>query len=83
MPSKLQKVCLQYGRDCWEQTNVCGLINFLRRNGKHEEAYVLARLAQEAKILARDNYFRERKKLQPDWKDWSEQIAEEISHDGN
>lgn len=76
-PSKLQNVCLQYGRDCWSISNNPGLARFLRSEGHVEAAETVAHLIRFARSLAKSKYYRERKKLQPNWKTWEEQLREQ------
>lgn len=74
--SPLQKVCMQYGRDHFRLSNSYELARFLRENGQHTDANAVEYAINQAKQLARLNYFKNRKALQPDWKDWNEQRKE-------
>lgn len=78
--SPLQKVCMQYGRDHFRLSNSYDLARFLRENGQAELAFAVDAAIYEAKNIARQNYFKNRKALQPDWKDWNEQIRESFEH---
>jgi hypothetical protein len=74
--SQLQKVCLQYGRDCWKLSNSYQLAEFLKRNGQRELGYAVQQGIHTAKSIARQRYFEARKSLDPEWKDWDEQMKE-------
>lgn len=79
--SPLQKVCMQYGKDCFAMGNTWTLIRFLRANGQHDVANNVEIALMRAKTIARANYFARRKELQPDWKDWDVQMAEAMARD--
>lgn len=79
--SPLQKVCMQYGKDCFAMSNTWTLIRFLRANGQGDVANNVEIALQRAKSIARANYFAKRKELQPDWKDWDTQMAEAMAED--
>ena len=79
--SPLQKVCMQYGKDCFAMGNTWTLIRFLRANGQHDVANNVEIALMRAKSIARANYFARRKELQPDWKDWDAQMAEAMAED--
>lgn len=79
--SPLQKVCMQYGKDCFAIGNTWTLIRFLRANGQHDVANNVEIALTRAKSIARANYFTRRKELQPDWKDWDAQMAEAMAED--
>lgn len=74
--SPLQKVCLQYGIDCRALSNSYTLSRFLRENGQADMASNVEIAVARAKTVARQKYFANRKALQPDWKDWDEESAE-------
>lgn len=69
----LQQVCMQYGKDCRALSNSYLLERFLKENGFSAQAGDVGNAIAIAKQVARRNYFRDRKKLQPDWKDWDQQ----------
>jgi hypothetical protein len=79
--SPLQKVCMQYGKDCFAMGNTWTLSRFLRANGQHDVANNVEIALMRAKSIARANYFARRKELQPDWKDWDAQMAEAMAED--
>lgn len=79
--SPLQKVCMQYGKDCFAISNTWALIQFLRANGQHDVAHNVEIALSRAKTIARANYFARRKELQPDWKDWDTQRTEALEED--
>lgn len=79
--SPLQKVCMQYGKDCFAMGNTWTLIRFLKANGQHATALQVEAALGRAKTIARANYFARRKELQPDWKDWDAQMAEAMADD--
>ena len=79
--SPLQKVCLQYGKDCFAMSNTWALIQFLKANGQRATASQVEAALSRAKTIARANYFARRKELQPDWKDWDAQMAEAMAED--
>lgn len=81
MSSELQKVGLQYGRDCWAISSTAGLIRFLRQTGRLELAEAVSSAVHTARLSAKAKYFRQRKKLQPDWKNWDEQCAAMLASD--
>lgn len=68
--SPLQQVCMQYGKDCFRLSNSYELAKFLRENGLSVAAYEVEAAIIVAKRAARQNYFNNRKAIQPDWKDW-------------
>lgn len=74
--TELQKVCLQYGKDCWELSNSYQLAEFLKRNGQKELGYAVQQAMSIAKSIARQRYFDSRKALDPEWKNWDEQNKE-------
>lgn len=74
--SPLQKVCMQYGKDCFAMSNTWALIQFLKSNGQHATALQVEAALSRAKTIAKCNYFTRRKVLQPDWKDWDAQREE-------
>ena len=69
--TELQKVCLQYGKDCWAFSNSYTLARFLRENGQPILASAVEDATYHAKEIAKRRYFEGRKALQPDWEDWS------------
>jgi hypothetical protein len=71
--SPLQKVCMQYGKDCFALSNTWTLARFLRENGQVELANNVEIAINRARLIAKQNYFNNRKALQPDWKDWDAQ----------
>lgn len=77
--SPLQKVCMQYGKDCFAMGNTWTLIRFLKANGQSDVAHNVEIALGRAKTIARANYFARRKELQPDWKDWDAQMAEAMA----
>jgi hypothetical protein len=77
--SPLQKVCMQYGKDCFAMGNTWTLIRFLKANDQHVTALQVEAALSRAKSIARANYFARRKELQPDWKDWKEQMDEAMA----
>lgn len=77
-PSELQKVCMQYGRDVYRIQNVRQLAEYLEEQGYPSIALSVTNAYQAANQLAKTKYFKERKKLQPDWKDWDQQILEDL-----
>ena len=79
--SPLQKVCMQYGKDCFAMSNTWALIQFLKANGQSGVANNVEIALMRAKSIARANYFARRKELQPDWKDWDAQVAEAMAED--
>lgn len=80
--SPLQKVCMQYGKDCFALSNTWTLARFLRENGQEEMAMAIDAAIYRAKAIARRNYFNNRKALQPDWKDWDAQREEDSNFVG-
>lgn len=74
--SPLQQVCMQYGKDMRAVSNSHMLSQFLRLHGKKAEARAVETALETARVIARENYFKHRKSLQPDWKDWKEQWLE-------
>ena len=76
--SPLQKVCMQYGKDCRALSNTYLFAKFLKANGQEEVAKQIEAACFNAKRIAKENYFANRKALQPEWKDWSEQFVEDI-----
>lgn len=78
--TELQKVCLQYGKDCWALGNSFTLARFLRSNGEPKLADAVEEAMYRAKGIAKQRYFEGRKAIQPDWEDWtarSKRIFEE------
>lgn len=75
--SKLQNVCMQYGKDCRDIANSYRLTKFLLENGQADLANNITIAISRARRIARDNYFKSRKELQPEWKDWNE-VHEEV-----
>jgi hypothetical protein len=71
---------MQYGKDHFRLSNSYDLARFLRENGQEATALSVEAAIYRAKNIARQNYFKNRKVLQPDWKDWNEQ-REEITDD--
>ena len=63
----LQKVCLEYGRIHWRASNTYDLIRYLLEQGMEEEASLLMEIRSRAIGRAKEVYYRERKRLQPDW----------------
>lgn len=76
--SPLQKVCMQYGKDCRALSNTYLLVKFLKANGQEEAAKQVEAARFNAKRIAKENYFANRKALQPEWKDWFEQFVEDM-----
>jgi hypothetical protein len=77
--SELQKVCMQYGKDCFAAASTDGLIRLLNSQGQYELAGNVTTALMQARTQAKLNYFSKRKKLQPDWKDWQEQLEENLA----
>lgn len=72
----LQKVCLQFGMDCYAASSSYGLIKLLKSQGQTDLATNVEIALRRAKEKAKLNYFQQRKELQPDWKDWDDQREE-------
>lgn len=76
--SPLQKVCMQYGRDCFQAGSTAGLIRLLKAQGHKELAERVEHAYFMARLTAKKQYFRDRKLLQPEWKNWTEQIIADL-----
>lgn len=76
--SPIQKVCMQYGKDCFAMSNTYTLCRFLRDNGQGDIANNVEIAIRRAREIAKRNYFSARKELQPDWKDWNQQTQEQL-----
>lgn len=79
--TELQKVCLQYGKDCWTFSNSHTLARFLRENGQPDPANNVEIAMNRAKEIAKRRYFAGRKAIQPDWEDWSERSKRLLAED--
>lgn len=77
--SPLQKVCMQYGKDCRALSNSYLLADYLRKNDSRDLASAVETAIARARTIARESYFAKRKELQPDWKDWKEQMDEAMA----
>lgn len=78
-PSELQKVCMQYGRDVFRIQNTRQLAEYLEEQGYPSIALSVTNAYRAAGQLAKTKYFKERKKLQPAWKDWDQQVLENLA----
>ena len=65
--SPLQKACLAYGSIHWTAANTHALVRYLLEHGMDEEAAMLVEIRSRAIDRSKEVYYRERKRLQPDW----------------